>query len=70
MRDPRIDPKAGDILRIDGDIYRVISADKGRVVDTPASEGHLDFGSELNNNIDTWRGFSFNAEIIGMTDAS
>jgi hypothetical protein len=70
MRDPRIDPKPGDILRIHGDIYRVISTDKGCVVDTPTRESHSDFGLELNNNIDAWRGFSFNAEIIGVADAS
>ncbi len=64
-RDPRNDPRPGDVLRTkSGEAYRVVLVDRTEVVDTPVDDNHCDFGEELSNGLGAWRWFMSGAEVI------
>ncbi len=69
-RDPRVDPKAGDVLRTtSNEDYRVVAIDGGFVLDMPIDPAHPDFGPyPLRNTLSAWRGFMYGAEVIHAAD--
>jgi len=66
MRDPRKDPRSGDVLRYQGDCcgWRITRVEDGYVWDTPVDPHDEEFGEELSMQIDIWLATASCAEVI------
>jgi|GEM_PF-5159192 len=66
MRDPRIDPKPGDVVKSHSlGTYRVVGVDdNGDVWDEPLDASSADFGTVLVNSKEEWCNFFAGQEVI------
>lgn len=65
-RDPRKDPRPGDVLRLCEETYRVLRVDSKGVEDY--CESGVDKGNTLRNSLREWKGYMIDAEVIHAAD--
>lgn len=64
-RDPRIDPRPGDVVKLGHHgVYRVIANDARIVTDTPTDPQHSDFGEDLTNRLKQWRMWAMHGVVL------